>query len=534
MAKVQTLIDMISYLTDHPNATDDEIVSSINISKVYLTECKWDLHSLSLHVWQMLLRKNEVDLLKSRLNENVGLEREIINKLQKVYPEEKYGLISISDTEKKPTNEYLDVALWSPQNDRSHIDFWLYFLLYDVLFNVNTNGSVDYRLASEYENLNGYSKWRVKLKDDIYWSDGRPFTSDDVVWTMNKIFDIRNTPIQEIKKVAHNEIIFSLFKEDVLFFLKIARIPIFPWHSTSDYEITNGPFLFRKGKYINNYNLHRNKNYYRENRPKIEQVRLKIFNRPSFAVKAIAEKNIDVFFPRSLTEIRQYITTSTPNFLYDDSSYWVLLINKNGKNLDSENKINKLKELVDYNILNQRFSREIPKNIKVGPAKSEINIRIGYVADMPSMALKNVIKSASCCLGIKPDVVVDVSNSSCESIRKTVDVIVGQFYFGHWYSRLRFYFHSKAECNLLGIDDPEVDSLLDKLDVTASIDERNLLGKQILDMLNDKNLIILLEPCFKYILSNFQIEQSHRIRSVSDFIVNLPDITVERSKRIGN
>ena len=134
-------------------------------------------------------------------------------------------------------------------------------------------------------------------------------------------------------------------------------------------------------------------------------------------------------------------------------------------------------------------------------------------------------------MGIESDIAVDVSGSSFESIRKSVDVFLGQFYFGHWYSRLRFYFHSKGECNILGINDPEIDSLLDKLNVTVSIDERKLLGKQILDMLCDKNVLILLTPCFEYILSNLHIEQSSGLGSVSDFIVNLSDIVVERNKK---
>jgi hypothetical protein len=143
-----------------------------------------------------------------------------------------------------------------------------------------------------------------------------------------------------------------------------------------------------------------------------------------------------------------------------------------------------------------------------------------------------LLKSISCCLGLEPDTAVDVSECSFESISNSVDVFLGQFYFCHWYSRLRFYFHSKGECNIFGINDPEIDSLLDRLDMTIPIDERNLLGKQILDVLNDKNMIILLTPCFEYILSNLHIEQSSKLGSVSDFMVNLSDIVVERNKKV--
>jgi hypothetical protein len=532
MSKAQTLINIASYLSKHSEATDEEISSSLNISKTYLTECKKDINALLPHVCQMLLRKNEIDLLKSRLNTNVSFEREIIDKLQKVYPNGKLGSVRGASSEDKPTNEYLNIALWSPPNDRSHVDFWLRFLLYDVLFIVNSDGNIDYRLASICENIDGYSKWRVRLKDDLYWSDGKPVNSDDVLYTMNIIMGDCNTPIQDIKKVSYNEIIFSLFKDDALFFLKIGKIPIFPAHSPSNYEVTNGPFLLKKNKSTNQYNLYKNKNYYRKGYPKIDQVKLKIFNRPSFAVKAVVDGEIDFFFPRSLIETRQYTPATVPNFLFDDSSYWVLLINKNSRNLDNESKINRLKESLDNGIISQCFFREIPRAIKVRSTKKKLSLKIGYIADMPSIAIKYLLKSISCCLGLEPDTAVDVSECSFESIRKTIDVILGEFYFGQWYSRLRFYFHSDGECNIFGINDPEIDSLLDRLDVTIPIDERNLLGKQILDILHDKNMIILLTPCFEYILSNLHIEQSSKLNSVLDFIVNLSDIVVERNKKI--
>jgi ABC-type transport system substrate-binding protein len=530
MSKAQTLINIASYLSKHSEATDEEISSSLNISKTYLTECKKDINALLPHVCQILLRKNEVNLLKSKLSMNVRFEREIIDKLQKVYPNDKLGSVRICLPEDKITNEYLNIALWSPQNDRSHIDFWLKRLLYDIFFIVNVDGSIDYRLASTCESMDGYSRWRLKLKDDLYWSDGKSVTNDDILYTMNIILDKYNTPIQDIKKVSHNEIIFSLFKDDALFFLKIDRIPIFPAHSPFNYEVTNGPFLLKKNKSKNQYNLYRNKNYYREGYPKIDQVKLKIFNRPSFAVKAVVDGDMDFFFPRSLIETRQYTPAMVPNFLFNDSNYWAILINKNSRNLDSESKINRLKESLDHDIISQSFFREILRAIKIRSTKKKLSLNIGYIADMPSIALKYLIRSISYCLGLEPDTAVDVNGCSFESIGKTIDIILGQFYFGQWYSRLRFYFHSKGECNIFGINDPEIDSLLDRLDLTIPIDERNRLGKQILDVLNDKNMIILLTPCFEYILSNLHIEQSSKLSSVTDFIMNLSDIVVERKR----
>ena len=529
MSKLQTLINTAEYLSKHPDATDADILSALNISEAYLAKCKRELHGLSLYTWQMLLRKDEVDLLRSRLNTSVSIEQGIIDKLQRIYPEEKHGSIRLSFPADSPTNSYLDIALCSPKKDRAHVDFWLSHLLYDTLFIINKDGRLDYRLASVCENIGGYSRWRVKLKDDLYWSDGKPVTSEDVIYTMNRIFSgYNNVPIREMKVTSPNEITFTLRNDNRLFFMNIASVSIFPAHSHSSYEITNGPFLLKKSKRMNQYKLYRNKDYYRNGYPRLEQITLKIFNRPSFAVKAVVEGDVDLFFPRSLLDVRQYTAGMIPNFLFNDSSYWAILINRNSKNLDSDSKIDRLKKLLDHNIVSQCFIRQAPKNVR---SKGEaFNLKVGYIADMPAIELRNMIRALSCCLGLKPNAMVDVSKSSFDEISGTTDVLLGQFYLGYWYSRLRFFFHSDGECNFFGINEPEIDSLIDRLDATISIDERKILGKKILDILSNKNILILLTPCFEYILSNLHIEQSEKLASVSDFIINLSDIAVKRNR----
>lgn len=530
MSKVQTLINVAEYLSEHPEATDAEISSALNISEAYLAECKRELHGLSLYTWQMLLRKDEVDLLRSRLSMTVSVERGIIDKLRGIYSEEKLGSIRLSSSEDNLTNGYLDIALCSPLKDRSLVDFWLKSLLYDALFTVNKDGDIDYSLASVCESIGGYSSWRVKLKDDLYWSDGKPITSEDVIYTMNRIFaGYDNVPVREIKKTSSSEITFTLRKDNALFFLNIARILIRPAHSQSSYEVTNGPFLLKRSKRVDQYKLYRNRDYYRGGYPRIDQVTLRTFSRPSFAVKAVVEGDVDVFFPKSLLDVRQYTAGIVPHFLFNDSGYWAILINKDSRNLNNENMINRLKGLLDHNTISQCFIRQPPRNVRT--KREALSLKVGYIADMPTIEIKSLIRAISCCWGLKPDMAIDVSRDPFDSMRKTVDIILGQFYFGHWYSRLRFYFHSNGECNFFGISDPEIDSLIDKLDVTISIDERKIFGKRILDILNDKNILILLTPCFEYILSNLHIEQSDKLASVSDFIIHLSDIIVDRNNR---
>src|SRR5450759_1460897 len=61
-------------------------------------------------------------------------------------------------------------------------------LIYETLLNVNhLDGTVKPWLASSYELANDAQSITFHLRQGVTWSDGQPFTSDDVVFTLNLI-----------------------------------------------------------------------------------------------------------------------------------------------------------------------------------------------------------------------------------------------------------------------------------------------------------------------------------------------------------
>ena len=50
-------------------------------------------------------------------------------------------------------------------------------LKYDKDFNIENDAATDYQISDDG------LKWTVKLRDDIQFSDGKPLTADDVVFT---------------------------------------------------------------------------------------------------------------------------------------------------------------------------------------------------------------------------------------------------------------------------------------------------------------------------------------------------------------
>ena len=181
MSKVQTLLKVISYQKEHPFSTDAEICNNVGISERYLRECKKELSLLSSHLSKPLLERSEVDFVLSKLSMNVMHEREIYLKLQRAYIGEKDGLIRIANENDRPSMESLRIGLWTPKENRAHVDFWLTYLLNDTLFWISEEGEIDYRLAEICENTEGYKKWRLKIKKNLHFSDGKPITVYDVI-----------------------------------------------------------------------------------------------------------------------------------------------------------------------------------------------------------------------------------------------------------------------------------------------------------------------------------------------------------------
>ena len=98
---------------------------------------------------------------------------------------------------------------------------------------------------------------------------------------------------------------------------------------------------------------------------------------------------------------------------------------------------------------------------------------------MPSPVLSSLALLLASSLGTSAMNVVDIKGVSFGA-KEAVDVILAQLYFGYGYSRLKRFFHSKGETNVLGFNYPEVDSLIDKLESTAEMKERKAIGQEVI------------------------------------------------------
>lgn len=98
-------------------------------------------------------------------------------------------------------------TVFNPHMPHIEVDEGIHFNLFDPLFNVQPDGSFTPALASEVPTVanGGISEdglnWRVKLRDDVTWHDGTPFTAEDVKYTLELIV---NDDFRSARRAGHD------------------------------------------------------------------------------------------------------------------------------------------------------------------------------------------------------------------------------------------------------------------------------------------------------------------------------------------
>lgn len=184
-------------------------------------------------------------------------------------------------------------------------------LVYETLLFFNReDGSVKPWLASSYQLSSDATTITFKLRPDVKWSDGRPFTSADVVFTMNLI---RNHPatdysalwtvIKDVSAPDDHTVIVSMKQPSVpiLWYLggQTYMLPQHLWSSVSNpvtytnpNPVGTGPFVF-KSFTPQLYVLERNPHYWQPGKPYINEIRYPAFNSNTSADLLLSQGSVD-------------------------------------------------------------------------------------------------------------------------------------------------------------------------------------------------------------------------------------------------
>ena len=86
-------------------------------------------------------------------------------------------------------------TVFNPHMPHIEVDEGIHFSIFDPLFYVDEKGAFIAALAAEVPTVEngGISAdgltWKVKLRDDVKWHDGKPFTAEDVKFTLELLVD---------------------------------------------------------------------------------------------------------------------------------------------------------------------------------------------------------------------------------------------------------------------------------------------------------------------------------------------------------
>jgi len=79
-----------------------------------------------------------------------------------------------------------DVVNFNPTLGNSRSDSWITNLMYPHLLSIGDDGSKEAHVATDWGYVDETTGF-YEIRDDLTWSDGEPFTAQDVAWTLNAV-----------------------------------------------------------------------------------------------------------------------------------------------------------------------------------------------------------------------------------------------------------------------------------------------------------------------------------------------------------
>ncbi len=190
-------------------------------------------------------------------------------------------------------------------------------VLYSGMMRYNKEGDIVPELIDDYE-IKENRIFDIRLKEDLFWSDGERITAEDVVFTVKSIQDPTfKSTLQEswagvsVEKMSKLEVRFMLDSSSSVFMenLTLKIIPKHVWSSvsTQDFIFSNynievvgsGPYKYKEKKEnssgeVTSLVLQRNP-YYFKKPPYIDEVHFNFYGNRESILEAKRKKEIDGF-----------------------------------------------------------------------------------------------------------------------------------------------------------------------------------------------------------------------------------------------
>jgi peptide/nickel transport system substrate-binding protein len=171
---------------------------------------------------------------------------------------------------------------FNPARGSSFIDASRYFNVFDPLSRVSPTLEVEPGLALEWNPNDDSTLWEVKLRPDVTWHDGKPFTADDVMYTLREMGDeghvshasVLNVNLRDLRKVDDLTLEIPLASPNArLFDSFVQQNTVIVQDGAKDFTrpVGTGPFMFESFTVGERSLCSRNPNYWEEGKPYVDE-----------------------------------------------------------------------------------------------------------------------------------------------------------------------------------------------------------------------------------------------------------------------
>jgi len=180
-------------------------------------------------------------------------------------------------------------------------------LIFDGLTVINSELKAENCLAKIVEPKESSKEYRIVLKNNIKFHDGSELTSDDVIFTINKILKLKEESpyyynvmnIASVNKVNKHELKITLNNVDNFMPEKLS-FPILPERYYANKDLTTTNTIVGTGRYKventadNEWTLVYNNNYHEDRKGNITTIKAKILNKNIQGFEALKSGDIDM------------------------------------------------------------------------------------------------------------------------------------------------------------------------------------------------------------------------------------------------
>ena len=192
-------------------------------------------------------------------------------------------------------------------------------VLYDQHQKLNTADNIRPELATSWAWNEDKTRLTFKLREDVRWHDGKPFTAKDVACTLDKLQDksadkFRKNPraiwwhnLKEVVVNGDHEVTFVLNRPQLSFLSLFATgyNPVYPCHvSAADMRskpVGTGPFKFVEFKTNESVKVVRNPDYWRKGHPYLDGIDWRVISNRSTRALAFVAGEFDMTLVLDLT-----------------------------------------------------------------------------------------------------------------------------------------------------------------------------------------------------------------------------------------